>query len=446
MPKRAQWGSRLAFILVAAGSAIGLGNIWKFPYVTGQNGGGAFVLVYLACVAVVGLPIMIAELYIGQQSQKNTIDAFEALDKKGTPWRVVGFIGLISAFLIFSFYSVVGGWVFDFVFKAATNQFSSNSETEIKGMLGALFSAPGTQIFWHGMFTLVTGTVVIGGIQNGIEKANKILMPALLGILGFMLIHSMFSSGFGQAMSFLFSPDFSKLSGEAILEAAGQAFFSLSLGMGTMITYGSYLSKEEKLPRTAISVAFMDTMMAIVAGIVIFSIVFSHGLEPAAGPSLMFRTMPVLFSKMPGGMGLAIAFFLLVAFAALTSSVSLIEVVITYFEEKSGLSRKKVTVASCSLTFLVGILSALSTNILSDFKILGYTFFDLFDKLTSNIFLPLGGLIISLFFGWKLGRPAIDAILGDAPAPMKSGLLWITRVLAPITVGIILIKGWPFSF
>lgn len=440
---RAHWGTRIGFILATAGSAIGLGNIWKFPYITGVNGGGAFVLIYLLCIAVVGVPVFIAELYIGQKSQKNAVEAFETLHKKKTSWRFTGMLGVLSAFLILSFYSVVGGWILDFLFNSVTNQFSGKSEPEIRGMMGSLFGNPWRQLIWHSFFMAGTVAIVLGGIQNGIEKWNKILMPALLILLGVLLFRSFFLPGFSEALSFLFAPDASKLTGKGILEAVGHSFFTLSLGLGAIITYGSYLGEKGKLVKTAITVAFLDTMIALVAGTVIFSVVFSYGIQPGGGPTLMFQTLPVLFSKMTGSYLVALMFFALVAFAAFTSSVSLLEVVVTYWVESHKKDRRQTVIWVGICVYAVGVLSALSTNVLSDFKMGGLTFFDLFDKLTSSLFLPIGGLFISLFYGWVLGPQAVKNSIENSPsrALLAQGLLWTSRLLAPIAIIWMLVNG-----
>lgn len=440
---RAQWSGKLAFILAASGSAIGLGNIWKFPYIAGVNGGGAFVLVYLVCVGLVGIPIMLSELYIGQTAQKNAVESFEALDKKNTPWRLPGWMGLLSAFLILSFYSVVGGWILDFEFKSVTSQLLSQDEGAIKAVLTELFQNPLRQVFWHTLFMVLTCSIVLMGVKKGLERWNKILMPTLLAILVLLLVRVMFTDGFSKALSFLFALNFENLNAESVLEAVGHSFFTLSLGMGAILTYGSYLSKKESLQRITLAVAIMDTVIALVAGLVIFSIVFTFDLEPNGGPGLIFSTLPVLFAKMPGGYFISSAFFLLVAFAAFTSSVSILEVTVAYWVEKHDVDRKKATIAISVVIYLVGLLSVFSTNILGDFKVLGYTFFDLFDKLTTNFLLPIGGMLISMFFGWKLGEKA--ALVICHKKNMRYHLLmFTTRYLAPLAVGIIVLwKIWP---
>ena len=440
--KRAHWSGKLGFILAASGSAVGLGNIWKFPYMAGENGGGAFVLVYLACIAIVGLPILIAEIYIGREAQGNTVTAFESLHKPGTPWRFAGFLGLVSAVLILSFYSVVGGWILDFEVKSLLNQFAGHDDETIKSYLGALFNSPGTLLFWHSIFMAVTIGIVMGGVSKGIEKAAKILMPALMILLLLLVFRVMAMDGFGQSLSFLFSPDFSKLTSEAVLSAVGHSFFTLSLGMGAMITYGSYLEKNESIIKIGITVAFLDTLIALVAGVVIFTVVFTFGQEPGGGPSLMFVNLPLLFKEMTGGYFVSVGFFLLVAFAALTSAISLLEVVVAYVIEKFDLSRKKSTLLMGGFIYLLGIPCALSFNILSDVKIMDKTFFDLFDFLTTNIFLPAGGMIIALYYGWVLGPKAVEATFEKPGAGLAvSGLMWSVRIVAPAAVAWVLIKG-----
>jgi len=438
---REHWSSRLSFILAAAGSAVGLGNIWKFPYITGANGGGAFVAVYLACIAMVGLPIFIAELFIGQKAQANVVQAFEATHRPRSPWRFVGWLSLVSAVLILSFYSVVGGWVLDFVFRSLTDQFAGHSDEEIRGMLGSLFAHPARQLFWHALFMGATMAIVLQGISAGLERWNRILMPGLFILLLLLLVRAAFLPGMGQALRFLFVPDATRLTAAGVLEAVGHSFFTLSLGMGAMITYGSFLRSNQELTRTALSVAALDTLIALVAGTVIFSVVFSHGLDASSGPTLMFQTLPMLFAKLPGGYFVSLAFFLLVTFAALTSAISLLEVAAAYWVERHGTARKPTVLALGAIIYVLGIPSALSPNLLGDVRLLGHTFFDLVDKLTSSLFLPLGGALISIFFGWVLSPQAADEVLGHRFRPAARMLMWTARVLAPLAVGVILVRG-----
>ncbi|RME17737.1 MAG: sodium-dependent transporter [Bdellovibrio sp.] len=437
MSKRAHWGSRFAFLLAAAGSAVGLGNIWKFPYITGVNGGGAFVLIYLLCVALVGVPVLVAELYIGQKSQKNAVEAFSVLDPPRSPWRISGLLGVLSAFLILSFYSVIGGWVIDFLFQSLMGKISSLPEEALKGLLGGLFSAPLWQILWHTVFMGLTVGIVFMGVNEGLERWSKILMPSLFVLLFILLVYCWKLEGFPKAVDFLFSTRADKLTFSGILEAMGHAFFTLSLGMGAMITYGSYLGQRENLVRISFLLALLDTLVALVAGLVIFSITFTFNMEPAAGPGLIFSTLPVLFSKMSAGGVLAVAFFLLVLFAALTSSVSILEVCVAYWSETHGLNRKKATILTAGAIYLLGFLTVFSTNRLSNFKILGLTFFDLFDKLTSSYLLPIGGFITILFMGWKLGHQSVKDLFPSSSL-MQKATLFLFRFITPAVMVILI--------
>jgi neurotransmitter:Na+ symporter, NSS family len=438
---RGHWSSRLSFILAAAGSAVGLGNIWKFPYITGVNGGGAFVAVYLLCIAGVGLPILLAELFIGQKAQANVVRAFEITHRPRTPWRLVGWLGLVSAFLILSFYSVVGGWVLDFIFRSLTNQFAGHSDEAIQGVLGSLFASPARQLFWHALFMGGTVAIVLQGLNAGLERWNRILMPGLLILLLLLLVRAAFLPGFGQALSFLFVPNTERLTAAGVLEAVGHSFFTLSLGMGAVLTYGSFLRSNEQLTRTAFSVAALDTLVALTAGTVIFAVVFSYGLDASGGPTLMFQTLPMLFARMVGGYFVALAFFLLVGFAAFTSAISLLEVVVAYWEERYGTARTLIVLVIGAVIYVLGIPSALSTNLLADAKLLGHSFFDFVDKLTSSILLPLGGALIAIFFGWVLSPQAADELLGPRFRLAARPLMWTARVLAPLAVGLILVHG-----
>ncbi len=438
---RVHWSGRLAFILATAGSAIGLGNIWKFPYVAGENGGGAFVLIYLLCILLVGIPIMISELFIGQQSQCNAVSSFEQLDRKNSPWQTAGWFGLIASVLILSFYSVVGGWVLDFEFRSLSMSFGSKSEEEIKSLLDALLANPLRQSIFHTLFMGLTTAIVMSGIKEGLEKWNKILMPALLVILVGLFGYSFSLPGMGDAFAFLFYPDFSKINAASVLESVGHSFFTLSLGMGCIITYGSYLSKKENLMKIAFIVALLDTAIALVAGLVIFSIVFSYDLDPTAGPGLMFVTLPSLFVKLPAGELLMTLFFLLVSFAALSSAVSIHEVSVTYVSEKYHWPHKKSAFITGLFIWLMGFLCLGSFNFLSNTKLFGLTFFDLFDKIASSLLLPLGGMLISLFYGWKLGKNAVEQTFkGRDQSVLQTGLLWSSRLLAPFAVFIVLLN------
>lgn len=438
---RVSWTTGMGFVLAATGSAVGLGNVWKFPYMAGVNGGGAFVLVYLACIAIVGVPIFMAELFIGQKSQANAIHAFEHLHKKNSPWKFAGWLSIIASVLFLSFYSVVGGWVLDFEFNSLLNRFSGMSSSEIEGALGGLFGSATRLILWHFIFMSIVVYIVYRGIERGLEKWNKILMPALLTILALLLIKAFTLEGFGPALAFLFKPDFSSLTWTSVLDAIGHSFFTLSLSLGTIITYGSYLSSSKGLPRLALVVAGMDTLIALVAGTVIFSIVFSFGMNPGEGPGLVFSTLPSLFVQMTGGYFLSVVFFLLLTFAAITSAISILEPSVAFICEKFEITRTKATLLCGSFAFSLGLLCALSFNHLSEFKILGLNFFDLFDKTAANWLMPLAGMLTALFLGWQLGRPAINELLEQVKVPYAGEvLLWTTRIIAPVGILIILLR------
>lgn len=438
MESRAKWGTKLGFILAASGSAVGLGNIWKFPYITGHYGGGAFVLVYLACILIVGLPIMIAELMIGHKSQKSSIGGFKALHKSKF-WAIAGSIAVVAAFLILSFYSIVAGWSMAYILKAFEG-FKGSSE-EIAGQFKNLKEDPLLSIMWHTVFMGLSIGIVIKGIKKGIEKWSKILMPGLvLILLGLSIYGIFFTSGGIKAIGFLFKPDFSKLTSEGVLSALGHAFFTLSLGMGAMITYGSYLRKDINIPKAAITISILDTLIALFAGIAIFSIVFEYGGEVASGPGLIFETLPVLFKKI--GVFVSVPFFLLLTFAALTSAISLLEVVVSYFIDEKKWSRTKATLLIGGLIYSIGILSAVDKWKLS-FMGKNQSFFDIFDFITTNYMLPIAGLLTSIFVAWIISEK-IRKEEFDVANKSKFYLPWkyIIRYITPIAVMIIILHGF----
>jgi NSS family neurotransmitter:Na+ symporter len=404
-PKREIWGSKIGFILAAAGSAIGLGNIWKFPYLAGENGGGAFVLVYLLCIIVLGLPIMIAEIVIGRHTEKDPVGAFKIIAEGSRKWELVGYLGVASGFFILSYYSAVGGWTIGYIVKSISGSISQIKDT---GTAVTLFDNfvqnPYASIFYHFLFMGSTMFIVIGGINKGIEKWNKILLPMLFIILVILIIKSNTLEGSSKGLLFYLKPDFSKITMKTVIEALGQCFFSLSLGMGAMITYGSYLSREDKILNSSVQIALLDTMAAFMAGLAIFPAVYAMGMTPNAGPGLTFNVLPVVFARMNFGSVFATLFFVLLFIAALTSSISLLEVVVAYVTDEKGWSRRKAVLIFGTIIFLLGVPSALSFGLLKDFKIfLGVTFFDFMDKLTSIYMLPIGGLFIAVCLGWKYG-------------------------------------------
>lgn len=433
---RGHWSGRIGLVLAAAGSAIGLGNIWKFPYITGIYGGGAFVLVYLGCVVMVGLPIMISELAIGRSTQLNPVGAFQKLHHKGSPWQLAGWLGVITGFLILSFYSVIAGKALAYVFKAIEG-FSGTPEA-IQAQYDTMCADPFVSILWHTVFMALTIAIVAGGVQRGIERWSRILMPTLFFLLLALMIYGLTSTeGASKAMAFLFKPDFSHLSAEGVLSALGHAFFTLSLGMGVMITYGSYMVGHESIVRDSISVSIMDTVVALMAGIVIFSLVFSHGLAPDAGPGLIFHTLPVLFAET--GRWVSIPFFVLLTFAALTSTISILEVVASYFVDMRGWRRVPSTIVFGSVIWLVGLICAVD-SIKVPFRGSDQTFFDIFDFITANYMLPIGGLLTCLFFAWVV-KDQIRREEFGSHGPLYKSTMFILRFIAPIAVLIILLHG-----
>lgn len=440
---RGSWASRFGFVLAAAGSAIGLGNIWKFPYITGENGGGAFVLVYLACIVLIGLPIMMAEFLIGRHAQRDAVGAFEVLEGHKSPWALVGWMALLASFLLFSFYAVVAGWGFAYVFKAFSNGFAGQKTEQISAMFGELVSDPVGVIGWQASFVVATALIVLGGVRGGIERWSKILMPLLFLLLFLLFIQGMLSPGAGQALNFMFRPDFSSLTANGVLEALGHAFFTLSLGAGTMITYGSYLDRKSALFPLAVRITILDTLVAIMSGLAIFPVVFAAGLEPGAGPGLVFQTIPIVFSALPFGGVLAALFFILLSFAALSSSISMLEVSVAWLIDSRGWTRLHATFSLAGVAFLIGIPCALSFNRWSGVTpLFGRTFFDFYDLLVSSWLLPMGGLLVAVYAGWfwKAGDDK-QVLIGQAEqAWLYPVWHFVLRYIAPGAVGLVLLN------
>ncbi|WP_316348404.1 sodium-dependent transporter [Desulfuromonas acetoxidans] len=443
MTQRSQWASRLGFILAASGSSIGLGNIWKFPYVAGQNGGGAFVLVYLVSILLVGIPIMMAEFLLGREGGKDAIGSFARLAGKNSPWRLVGWTSVIAAFILLSFYAVVAGWCFDYVVKSAAGTLQHASPEQISALFSDLLSSPGQMIFWQACFLMATAAIVSCGIQHGIERWSKILMPLLFLLLLYLFVHGLFSGGAGRAAQFLFSADFSLLTPQSLLAAVGHSFFTLSLGAGVMITYGSYLDRQADLFSMAIKVSALDTMVALLAGMAIFPVVFSAGLDPGAGPGLVFQTIPIVFSSAPMGWLLAVVFFLLLAFAALSSSISMLEVSVAWLVDEKQWSRFKSTTLLSLGAFLLGLPSLFSFNLWHDVTFFGsLTFFDLCDKLVTSYMLPLGGMAVAVYSGWFLKRSSSQCRQSLCCAQSWIYPLWsiLIRFVAPVAVAVVFIQ------
>lgn len=440
---RALFSSKFGVIAAAAGSAIGLGNIWKFPYITGIYGGAAFLFVYLGFILAVGLPVMLSEFVIGRKARRNAYGAFKKLSPH-TLWKNIGILGVLAAFLILSFYGVVAGWSMKYVLFSLQNSFVGQTPKEIEYMFSHFITSPGSPLLYQLLFMLLTGAIVVIGVQKGIERYSKILMPILLFIIIALDIRALTLPGSFEGMKFLFHPDFSKLSGEGILNALGHAFFSLSLGMGTLITYGSYINKENNLTATAIEVTAADTIIAILAGIAIFPAVFAFNIEPDAGVGLIFKTLPNVFAQMPGGYIFSVLFFILLTVAALTSSISILEVVVAYFSEELKMKRNIATFFATTMAALIGIICSLSFGIFSGYTFVCFNFFDLLDFIAANILLPLGGLFIALFIGWKLGKYKVFkeiAYGGALKGWFLTAFMFLVRFIAPVAIAIAFVHG-----
>lgn len=438
------WRNRWIFILAATGSAVGLGNIWKFPYITGENGGGAFVLIYLVCIALIGIPVMIAETTLGRMGRQSPINTMHALvkDQGANPfWKGIGWMGASAGFLILSFYAVIAGWALAYVFRMAGGAFDGATAESVGQTFGDLIGNPETLLAWHTIFMVVTIAIVARGVNKGLEKAISVLMPLLFLILIVLLVYSMSTDGFGAGFEFLFSFDFSKITSESIIVALGHAFFTLSLGMGAIMAYGAYMPNDVSVGKTVLTIAGLDTLIALVAGLVIFPVVFSNGLEAGAGPGLLFQTLPLAFSQMPAGTLFGTLFFLLVAFAALSSAISLAEPVVAWAVEKLGTSRANAATWTGIVAWLLGIGTVLSFNLWSDYTLFGKTFFDTLDFLTANIMLPLGGLLIAVFAGWAMRDSDLaQAVRMESPL-MYNAWRFILKYIAPLAVAVVLING-----
>ena len=447
MADRGHCGSRAGFILAAAGSAIGLGNIWKFPYITGANGGGIFVLVYLACVLFVGLPVMTAEILIGRATQKSPVGAMRLLAGRRSSWTAFGWLGIASSFVILSYYSIVAGWALDYTYLSLTGKIVGLGPEGVQSVFGRLYASPARNLFCHAIFMGLTIAVVLGGVSRGVERWSRILMPTLLVMLLVLLIHSFTLSGFNQGFDFVFGLHTERFTAAGALEALGHAFFTLSLGMGAMLTYGSYLRREDDVVAASIMISGLDTLIALIASLVLFPIIFSFGMEPGAGPGLVFISIPIALSQMPGGTFLSILFFGLLVFAALTSAISMLEVVTSYLIDERNWIRRRATLVSGALIALVGIPSALSggTEIFgSGFaSVFGKNWFDSFDYLASNWMLPLGGLGISVFTAWRMNEALRhdDFLSGTKLAAFYKGWLLLLKYVVPVAIVLVFLHA-----
>ena len=444
---RANFGSKLGVVLASAGSAVGLGNIWRFPFETGNHGGAAFILIYLACVLLLGAPIMIAEFLIGRRSRSNTAGAYQKL-APGTHWRWVGRMGVLAGFLILGYYSVVAGWTLEFICEAGSNSFAGKSAADFIASFNGFVSHPWRPVVWLVLFLLATHFIIVKGVEKGIEKSSKIMMPLLFVLLLVLAVCSISLPGSGAGLEFLLKPDFSKVDGNVLLGAMGQAFFSLSLGMGCLCTYASYFRSDTNLPRTAFNVSIIDTLVAFLAGIIIFPAAFSVGIQPDAGPSLLFITLPNVFQQAFGSMpwlafSLSLMFYVLLALAALPSTISLHEVVTAYLHEEFNLTRKKAAWMVTTGCIVLGVFCSLSLGPGKEYTLFGLTLFDLFDFVTAKIMLPLGGMFIAIFTGWYLDKRIVWEEIsnnGTLKIQIYRLLIFILRFIAPVAIAFIFIN------
>lgn len=436
MEKREGFGSKFGLLAAAVGSAIGLGNIWRFPYITGQYGGGAFLVVYLIIAALIGLPLMLSEFVIGREGKKDAIGSFKELAPK-KPWYMSGVLGVLAAFFILSYYGVVAGWTLEYIVKSLTNSFAGQSSEQISSMFTNFISHPTKPVFWQVTFMAITGLIVATGIEKGIEKVSKIMVPLLLLIVIILDIKALTLPGGMEGFKFLFKPDFSKIDRTVVLGALGHAFYSLSLGMGIMITYGSYIGEEINLGKTALQISILDTLIALLAGIAIFPAVFAYGVDPTSGAGLVFMTLPNVFSQMPGGYFFSVLFFLLIALAALTSTISLLEVVVAFLVDSFKVERKKASILSFASITIVGVFASLSQGPLSHIEIFGNNIFDFLDTTTANYFLTTAALISIVFLGWFFSKDKIENQLTNK-GTIKAGYInlyyFMIRYIVPIGI------------
>ena len=451
MSERAHWGSRTGFILAAAGSAVGLGNIWKFPYITGENGGGLFVLVYLACIAGVGIPILLAEVILGKSTQSSTVPAFRKHSGPASPWMAFGWMGVIAAFVLLSYYAVIAGWTMQYAVSAIRGGFTDMSNNDIQAYFGEVASNPTSNVIWMLVFMAITIGIVAGGVKRGIETASKIMIPALGVMLIVLAIRAaMVGEGFDKAVDFVFGFHADELTAGGVLEALGHAFFTLSIGMGAMVAYGSYLHRKDDAITTGIIIGGLDTVIALVACLVLFPITFASGFDPAAGPGLVFQNMPIALMDLPGGTAWATIFFVLLFFAALTSAISLLEVAASYFIDEKGISRRAATIGCGIAIILFALPSALSNGSalggvfnqgVAD--ITGKNWFDSADWLVSNLMLPIGGLGVALFMGWKVTEKARHEGFTEGAKLRNLYVVWLLllRWVAPAAVLLVFLQA-----
>lgn len=440
--KRDSFKSKFGAIAALAGSAVGLGNIWKFPHEAGSNGGGAFLLVYIFFTLAIGFPVMLSEFALGRRSQKNAFGTFKML-APGTNWYMFGLLSIVAAAFILSFYGTVSGWTLEYVWLAISNSFKGMSAADITDTFNQFISHPYKAVLWQVGFMFISGAIVIAGVQKGIERYTKMMMPLLLLIVIILGIRACTLEGSGEGLKFLFYPKFSELTGGSILSALGQAFFSLSIGMGVLLTYASYIRKEDNLNHISLQVISTDTLVAVLAGVAILPAVFAFHIDPQAGPGLVFLTLPKVFLSMPFGQLWSVLFFLLLTFAALTSAISLLEVVVAYMVEEKKMSRIRATIITTLGITTLGVFSTLSFGPLKDIEFFGLSIFDSFDFISSNILLPAGGILLCIFAGWRLDHAVLHTELsneGKIKLRFFRLYIFILKYLAPACIFLILLN------
>lgn len=450
---RSDWSGRAGFLLASIGGAIGLGNLWRFPYIAGDNGGGGFVLIYLAFVFLLGVPLVAAEMLLGRRGHRSALNSISALvrsENANAGWKTIGVLSMLIPFFALSYYAVVAAWAIDYLMLSITDGFGGLDGASSQNTFNERISRPGYQVMLHGVFVAMTVWIVANGINKGIERASKVFMPALFIVIVVLVVYGMINADFAAAVDFLFRPDFSKVTGQSYLIALGQALFSLGVGVGLMITYGSYMPQEFSLRTSVTIICVGDTMAAILAGLAIFPIVFASGLDPGEGPGLIFVSLPIAFGGMPGGQVVGALFFLLLFFAAYTSALGMLEPVVSWLEERAPGKRKQMSMIAGFTIWVIGLGSVFSFSILADFRPLGFLgvdkgIFGLFDYTIANVLAPFNALLIALFAGWVLRKKVVDEeFAGDSPA-WKSYWRFANRYLTPAALIIVLIDlaiGW----
>ena len=442
MADKNEWGSNLSFILAMIGSAVGLGNIWRFPYETGQNGGGAFLMVYLICVFVLGIPTLLAEMTLGRLAKTNSVRAFRRVTKHPVFGRI-GYLGVLSCLLILGFYTVVAGWTFQYMWESVSGGIMGLNSEQFTQSFVEFSTSPFQPIFWTVLMLVITHLIIIGGVQKGIERASKLMMPLLFILLVVLCVNSLMLDGAREGLTFLFKPNFSAIDSSVILSAMGQAFFSLSLGAGVMITYSSYFEDDINMPRTATTVALLDTSVALLAGVMIFPAVFTFGIEPTQGPNLVFVTLPNIFAQLPLGSLWSFIFFLLLALASITSLISLHQVVTAYIEEEFKMSNRKAALVVTCLAAVLAVFASLSLGVTNDFRIGGLCLFDLLDYVTAKIMMPLGSLLLCVFMGWRLEKATLISEVTNRHTlrwSMIKAFVIVLKYIVPILVTLIFVN------